>query len=285
MTRASAMAGVLLAAATLHCADARAQARGPSAKQVQEEGQKLADVSERRERSMEAYRKLAGIEPEVLASTAPLDAVSLARKNAEQAAWLTRLPGRYRISGRVEKREYVPVSRTDSAAVELSGDISGVADCAAIGAGAGVHCIVNATWPILEPARGGDLRAPPPPSERVRVFRPVVMVLGLLPNTAEIRAAMVTDEGMAHTWTGRLEEDILTVRRATSCSDSTDGRLVLIDVTKIPPPCFQPLRILAEPNGRTIVMVHKANGVTMQLSLQRDPAAQPEKPMKTKKVR
>ena len=52
-----------------------------------------------------------------------------------------------------------------------------------------------------------------------------------------------------------------------------------------PPPCFQPLEIVAEPGSDVITMMHRASGVTLTLGMQRDPAAHAEKPMKTKKFR
>jgi hypothetical protein len=90
---------------------------------------------------------------------------------------------------------------------------------------------------------------------------------------------MVTDDSVAHTWAGRLETHTLTARRQTSCFVS-QGVL-----RGSPPPCYQTLDVDAEPNSDTVTMVHRANGVTIRLVLNRDPAASAEKPMKSKKVR
>jgi hypothetical protein len=110
------------------------------------------------------------------------------------------------------------------------------------------------------------------------VLRPAVMVLGLNPDTAEIRASMVTDDSIAHDWAGRLEADSLTARRTTYCVDARN-------LPSTPLPCFKPLEIIAEPDSGTFTLVHRAGGVTLKLILQRDPAARAEKPMKTKKAR
>jgi hypothetical protein len=52
-----------------------------------------------------------------------------------------------------------------------------------------------------------------------------------------------------------------------------------------PPPCFQPLEISAEPDSDLVTMVHRAAGVSIRLSLYRDPAASADKPRKSKRVK
>lgn len=276
-------AAVLLATAgALHSADTSAQARGPSAKEVQEEGQRI-EYEPRGSGAglMQRFGVFVPIETAAAAELAELDEAGRASKNQEHTAWLARLPGRFRIGGRAEKLEFVSASG-QNVPVAMGVDISGIADCSAIGEGAGVHCVLNATWPIIEPASGSGLdalRAPPPASERVGVFRPAVLVLGLDPGTAQIRASMVTDNSVAHTWAGRLQADTLTARRSSSCME-------FLKLPRFPPPpCFQPLQIVAGPDGEVVTMVHSSDAVVLRLSLQRDPAARAEKPMKTRKVR
>lgn len=285
MTRASTLAVALLAAAgALRCADAPAQARGPSALQVQEEGQRIEYAPEEsRARRLRNFPAMLGITlEEPAAPLAELDTAGRASKNQEQAAWLARLPGRFRLGGRAEKWQFVLTEGGGGAWVELGGDIEGIADCAAIGTGPGVHCLLNATWPVIEPIQGPasvEIMRPPQASLRVKVLRPAVLVLGLDPDTAQIRASMVSDDSMAHNWTGRLEANTLTAQRSANC-------VVVKRTARVePPPCFQPLRIIAEPDGGTVAMVHRSDGVTVRLSLQRDPAAQAAQPMKTRKVR
>jgi hypothetical protein len=309
MSRASGLAGPLLGAAALLAAaasDAHAQARGSSIWELRESGQTIERLAPDRREFLAAISRQYGLDPEELESgelklvptkgwvlqrgdeqiellnlrrPEVLDEATRASKLAEQAAWLGQVVGRFRIGGQVEKRAVVVGIPTT-----LEGDISGVADCAAVGAGAGVHCVFNATWPVIEPINPAipaavSLSGPPEASERVRLLRPAVLVLGLNPDTAEIRALMVTDDSVAHTWAGRLETHTLTARRLTSCFVS-QGVL-----RGSPPPCFQPLEIVAEPDSGTITMVHRASGVTIRLILNRDPAASAEKPMKSKKVR
>lgn len=221
-----------------------------------------------------------------------LDETARAARNQEQQAWLGRLVGRFRLAGKMESFAFVNVTVPSNGTMRPNeptivrttpvSKVSGVADCAAIGAGVGIHCIINATWAVVEPMGENafaEMKRPPPLSERVGVFRPAVMVLGFNPDTAEIRASMVTDDSMAHTWAGRVEADTLTARRTSGCMAFRD-----LDRGN-PPPCFQPLEILAEPGSETITMVQRAMGVTVRITMQRDPAARAERPMKTRKTK
>jgi len=305
---------LLPSAAMLCCADAHAQARGPSAKEIQETGQDVGSSARDLTPYLEDLARETGIDMAELASgltwtptgfvlqrggeriplgmlgpPAPptLDEAARASKNQEQRTWLSRIVGRFRLAGRVEKRQTIALEidgqRPEFAETTLVGNVSGIADCAAVGTGPGVHCILNVVWPVIEPISPGSgfaaMQLPPPASERIRVMRPAVMVLGLNPDTAEIRASMVTDDSIAHTWAGRLEANFLTARRTSGCADARN-------LPKPPaPPCFQPVEILAEPDSANLVMVHRAAGVTLKLSMRRDPAAKAEQPMKTKKVR
>jgi hypothetical protein len=312
---------MLVAAAIQPFATTHAQARGPSAKEVLETGQQVRSSVPDWSAHLGDLARQTGIDlaelqsgrlswsPEVgfvlerdgekiplgkLGPPAPpaLDEAARASKNQEHRALLARLVGRFRLGGRVEKSGIITVEivgqRNERIDTTLGGDVSGVADCAAVGKGPGVHCIISAIWPVIEPIEpcttpGCGMGGPLPASELTMVFRPAVMVLGLDPDTAEIRASMVTDDSIAHTWTGRLEANTLTARRITSCvSVQQNG---LIGLSGPPTPCFQPLQIVAEPDSDAITMVHSAAGVTIRVSMQRDPAARAEKPMKTKKVR
>jgi hypothetical protein len=306
---------LLPAAAMLTGAAAHAQARGPSAQEVQQTGQDVGSSARDWTPYLDELARETGIDREELASglswspetgfvlqrgdekiplgmlgppaPAALDAATRASKNLEHQAWLARLVGRFRLRGRVEKRGTVAIAivgqRNEYAETTLGGDVSGIADCTAIGAGAGVHCFINATWPVIEPIPPGPalqaMMGPPPASERVMLFTPAAILLGLNPDTAEIRASMVTDDSFAHTWAGRLEANSLTARRITPCMDAQNLP------RPPPPPCFQPLELVAEPGSGIVTMVHRAAGVTIKLAMQRDPAARAEKPMKTKKAR
>lgn len=319
MSCTSRLAAALLAVATaLATTGAQAQARGPSVAELRKSGQKIEREVPDRRAMLAGIARQYGLEPRDLESgelklvpgkgwilqrgdeeielldlrrVEVLDEPARASKHAEQAAWLGRLVGRFRVEGSAEKMASVAIEAggdTPIAGIQIQrmmdGDISGVADCAAVGTGSGVQCFINAIWPTIEPISGSAMdrmRAPPPASEQTMVLRPAVMVLGLNPDSAEIRALMVTDDSMAHTWSGRLEANTLTAHRLTSCFVSQTRGYVAASS----PPCFQPLEIIAEPDSDLVTMVHRAAGVTLRLQLHRDPAVRAEKPMKSKKVR
>ena len=313
MSRMRTLLLVLLpTAALLASAGAHAQARGPSAREVQENGQDVGSSVPEWRPYLDELVRLTGRDWMTLASglsgspttgfvlrtdaeiiylgklgpppPPALDDAARLGKNQEQRAWLADLVGRFRLDGQVERRGSVPIEveggNPTYGDTVLTGDISGVADCDAVGAGPGIHCIINAAWPIVEPL--GAIQAtsrpePLPESERFRVMRPAVVMLGLNPDSAEILGSMVDDESIAHTWAGRLESDTLTARRTNDC-------LSLLDLDVPPPPCFQPLEILSGPDG-VITMVQNAGSVTIRMRLERDPEARAGKPVPTKKVR
>ncbi len=105
--------------AMLVFADARAQVRGPSVKEV---------------------RERVDADP----------AIARAAKLAELDAWLRRLVGRYAVSGSVGMPyRYSPVCRRNTRcqepALPPNSGFKGLADCTRIGDGPGVHCLVNIT--------------------------------------------------------------------------------------------------------------------------------------------
>lgn len=310
-------AALLAVTAALATPAAQAQARGPSVAELRENGRRIVREAPDRRALLAAIARQHGLEPRDLESgelrqvpgkgwvlqrgdeeiellglrrVEVLDESARASKHAQQAAWLGRLVGRFRVQGSAERMAAVGIEAGGSQPIPgisirtlLVRDISGVADCAAVGTGAGVQCFINAIWPTIEPLEGSALQrtmAPAPASEQAMVLRPAVMVLGLNPDTAEIRASMVTDDSIAHTWSGRLEADTLTAHRRGSCFVSQTGAIAASS-----PPCFQPLEIIAEPDSDLVTMVHRAAGVTLRLQLHRDPDARADQPMKSKRVR
>jgi hypothetical protein len=288
-------------AAMLACGGAFAQARGPSAQAVLADGQDVGNTSERGSAlPEERIRALAlefDLDPDIdpgqvrmipapgggfvlhwgkeridLSTFRPpeevFDDATRARKLAEAEIWLTRLPGRFRIEGRAERPGRMQTT--------LGGKVTGVADCESVGEGVGVQCIISATWPIIE-IEVADIGGRPPTSEMLRAFGPAMLVVGLNPDSPEVRALLVTDDSLAHAWAGRLTEDTVTARRLTGC----------IGADSIPrdPRCFQPLEISAAPEGGIVTIVLRAGGVTITFAMHRDPQARAEKPLKRKKAR
>lgn len=200
------------------------------------------------------------------------DDATHATKLAELQTWIRRIPGRFRIEGRVER---------PGPGGPVRGKVSGIADCAGVGEGAGVQCIFNAMWPVIDSPDlpfAALMNGPiprPSPSEALRTFRPAVLALGLDPALSEVRALLVTDDSIAHTWAGRLTANTLRANRLTGCRD-------------IPPPepqdyrCFQPLELIAEPESENVTFVLRSGSITITLAMRRDPEARAEKRMKVK---
>ncbi len=249
---------VLLLAASLASGVAQAQARGPAAEEVLENGQDIPSGRERRaaaalqarEQAMEAARK----EQEELR-----DPAVRAWRLAELDTWLRRIPGRFRIEGRIE----APAGPEGSGV--LSGKVTGVADCTGIGDGVGVQCILSATWPTIE-AGVWPPGAPPPPSEMIRTINPAVLVLGLNRDLLGIHAQMVNADGLSHNWVGQLKQ---TTASANRTNRSLPGRRI------------QSLQIIAEPDSEVLPIIMRAGALTLTLTMHRDPEARAKKPIKT----
>lgn len=83
-------------------------------------------------------------------------------------SWLRRLPGRYRIDG-----EIMEVNGWDSLATRKA---TGSADCALIGSGPGVNCMISIKWARISVGAGFGL------SEHL-TMRPAVLLFGFDPNS------------------------------------------------------------------------------------------------------
>jgi hypothetical protein len=100
-------------------------------------------------------------------------------------------------------------------------------------------------------------------------FRPALLVLGIDQALAEVRALLVTDDSIAHTWAGRVTASTLRANRLTGCRD-------------IPPPdfpdvrCFQPLELIAEPESEIVTIVLRSAGITITLDMRRVDPGQAE---------
>lgn len=189
---------------------------------------------------------------------------------AELDVWMRRTHGRFRVEGTVEAR--VP-SRVPGVVLTRTGKIVGVADCAGIGEGPGVQCILNATWPVID-SFGGPVRSP---TDALRTFNPALLVFGIDPKLLEVRAMLVTDDTMTHTWAGLLEESTLTARRIIGCRELSGNGIPDLR-------CISELQVTAEPDSEVVSLQFRA-GATFRFAMHRDADARPEKPMKTRKGR
>jgi hypothetical protein len=257
-------AGAWMAFALLACEVAEPQARGPAAKDVLENGQAIPNSRQERlealERSQQEAQELAEKEAEELK-----DPAVRARKFAELEAWLRRIPGRFRIEGLIEKPEF----RFEAQAYTVvDGKVTGVADCRAIGEGVGVHCILNATWPIIESGVApvaGHPPPPPPPSEMLRTFSPAMLLIGMSQDPPGIQAEMVNADSLSHVWAGKLVEDTATAKRLNRSMFSRS---------------LHPLQIVAPPDSDEVTIVLRSGLVTLTLAMRRDDEAKADAPVK-----
>jgi hypothetical protein len=233
----------------------RAQAHGPTAQEVQANGQDIPGARERRQQIWAERAQLAVAEQQ-----ASLDETTRTARLAELDTWLRRLPGRFRIDGRIDLLMQPNAVRTR--------DFDGVADCKEIGDGVGLHCILNAKWPVIEDQPSMVAMGPTPkktPSAQLDTMQPAVLVLGLDLGRPGIRAMMVNADSIAHTWSGPLRENTARADRLNRCLQSM---------------CLQPLELIAEPDSRDIAIVLHSGRLTITLTMIRDADARAEKPIK-----
>jgi hypothetical protein len=270
--------------ALLATAYAHAQAHGPAASDIRESGQEIVSGQElRREAWLEARQQ--AMEQEAQERAESLDPDTRAQRISEVETWLRRLPGRYRIEGRVVGG--VPIENETLGGTQMpsfdmrpvTGPIKGVADCSAIGEGVGVHCIINASWPKIEYERIPDYYSGMPfvapsvnltPSERVDTMRPAMVVLGLDADLPGIRLMLIAADSMAQSWTGRLEGASATTRHPESCGKAG---------------CYTHFEITAEPGDVVSFVFHAGQAITVDLTMHRDPDAKTDKPLKPLKAR
>jgi hypothetical protein len=275
MMRPSAGAIVVLATiATLACSTVDAEPRGATAtrKAPAKETPEPRKIQPRRGYMPPVSRNELLVVQRDRALEVEFDEATRAIRLAELKTWIKRVPGRFRIEGHVEKMGRGGL---------IKGKVSGVADCSSVGEGAGAQCIFNAAWPVIDmpdlpfdSLMSGAIRRPPP-SEAIRSFRPALLALGLDPALSEVRAMMVTDDSIAHTWAGRLTANTVKANRLTGCRE-----------VQLPDPpdfrCFQPLELVAEPESDIVTIVMRTAGVTLRLTLRRDPEARAKRPMKVR---
>lgn len=176
---------VLLGCAALcGSAESPAQARGPSVSGVQGRAQARARPE---------------LAPEIRE-----------KKRSELEAWLRRLTGSFRVTGAITNTAY---NRCEgrlpgtcfSPPVPPPVGIKGVADCASVGTGPGVHCLFKVTWDVPRPPFVQLIWDP--------WLDPGTMLIGLDAADLTIRYLQVDYWGIAeHSVDGELKGDEVTFR-------------------------------------------------------------------------
>jgi len=290
MSRGVGTSAAILAAAMLGSAGARAQARGPAAQEVQKDGQHIVEKRERsRQLSQQAQEEAEKERIELL------DPAVRAGKFAELDAFLRRLTGRFRIEGKIEREMIIQIGPAEPlpndplptvapmADVIRTGDVTGIADCDAVGESAGLDCFISASWPTIDnsswtPRVSIDnplwkyFHPASTPSESLNAMRPAVLVLGLTTDPPRIHATIVTSETLGNDLTGKLTGASAKLLVSSPC----DGAA-----------CFGSFEIIAEPDSDTISFIFKreVGQITLTLTMYRDPQAKLERPLKPLKAR
>lgn len=279
MNRVPCVAAVLPVAVLLASGVVHAQARGPAAADILENGQKIVrnrelrvspylDYWDKPERdAQQAWRNAREQFEKERAELA--DPAVRASKLADMDLLLQRIPGRFRIAGVIKKLEFA----LGGGVTMVSGEVTGVADCTGIGEGVGVQCILNATWPVIEiqvPEFSRRNAPPPPPTEMLRTIKPAALVLGLNLDPPGIRAQMVDAESLTHTWVGQQAGNTVWASRVNR---ALPGRLI------------NQLQVSAEPDSEVVTIVLRTGLIVIVLTMHHDPAAQAEKPLKSLRSR
>ena len=177
-------------------------------------------------------------------------------QHKELEAFFHRLSGRFRIDGQITQGG------------GLSGQITGVADCAPVGDGLGIHCIIGATWPVID-RRVAEIGDRESPSEMLKTFNPAVLVLGLDPDQIRIRALLVTADSFSHGWVGNLTEHTMQARRIGACRER-DFR------------CYRRIEITAGPQDDVVtLLLPAAVGINLVFNLHRDQHARSSQKQKS----
>lgn len=243
-----------LLTALLAPSDACAQARGPDAEEVRENGQEI--LSRRERERLEAEQE------------ANMDEATRALRIEEMSTWLRRLPGRYRIKG--EARLGLDI-----------GSVDGIADCAGVGDGPGVNCIINAKWPLL-PYLQDPMITKPSTHEFLNTMRPSVLVFGMSLDPPRGISLMVMGDSVVLDWSGKLEQDTLHQTPDHRCTDRCVGKFNVTAVAGSELVTFEML--VFNPDYDKF---DRPDGVWSHITfrMERDPDARPRKPLKALKAR
>jgi len=231
----------LVGTALLGASHLWAQGRGPSVQQVQKSGRKVHRTND-----------------QALKIEEVVDEAARARKLAELRVWLGRLVGHFRVEGQVEQTLADPSTRQERQSVA----VRGVADCAAIGAGPGVQCVIDATWPDIDMIYGEDrngVRSSIPAwSNSFHTLHPAVFVYGIDTRYAGIHFFRLDNQGVGNGYIGTLNDDKVIFSMMRNCPVVQSS-------------CTAYLSITAGKEGGVVRMVLFIPGGSVTLLLKREP--------------
>lgn len=129
------------------------------------------------------------------------DRVARAQKVAELDAWLRRLVGQYKIKGNAQTL----VDLIGPRGLTTRG-IEGTASCVSVGTGAGVLCVVSATWAsILQRTTGGG--SIPAWADYYNTLYPATILFGIDSEAQGVHYLLVDDHSIADGGLGMLDGD------------------------------------------------------------------------------
>jgi hypothetical protein len=179
----------------------------------------------------------------------------------EMPAWMARMVGRFRYSGVVQFFQTAGLgARTEDfpdrdktyadgtcdeecfSSPPALRDAKGLADCIALGPGAGVHCVIHVVWEEEWSATGM------PVDGGVTFLGPASTLYGYDPIASHIRYLILNTNGIAESESGRLNGNTLNWTFETRCESDTTER------------CRQVTKVQALPDGssvRTFIALEK----------------------------
>lgn len=216
----------LLAVGTLSCGKAHAQARGGNLRGPQHSPQ----------------------------STKSADSATKSQKLHELETWVGRLAGTFRVNGTVQQH-------LNSVGLTSRG-IDGAMECARIGDGAGVHCVIRASFGNTTWSLGGGGGGTATPLVTYNTLNPAVLLFAIDPNSVRIKLMLVDDHSIADILSGLLIGDTVQLTsEMKGCWGSSDL-----------PHCPWSFRFTAKPGSRVIRVetIWKAGGIRFDIQLNRE---------------
>ncbi len=185
--------------------------------------------------------------------------------------WLLRLAGQYRVEGLATVLAAPPVG------------IRGSGDCAAVGAGSGVHCILNIHWTdqfeiIMDPEQGppGVYNVP----GGVSYLNPAMMLMGMDPRRRGLQFLLVDNKGLPEGGAATIAGNRATLR--APCVNAPSLFLAMNPTRKFagrpPQTCERIMRIDARPGSQVVhvaidIEVNGERAGEFQMTLRRDSKA------------
>lgn len=175
--------------------------------------------------------------------------------------WLRRLVGRYTFDGMIKMNPQAECSP------EVCQGVKGKGDCVGVGAGPGVHCVLNLAWRDMYGVdfESGTVSAPP---GAISYLNPAMALFGLDPGQSAIHYLLVDNKGLPEGGLGASSGHRATFR--TPCVNTPVG-------------CDRVIRIEAKPDATLLYMwIDAETGMggdknpasTIMLSLRRVPQDQ-----------